>query len=235
MALSDFFPYGAPELLKGAAARMARSTLGSSLGVALTIVALGVFRPTASPVVIEPIPERDPYVILPPPEDDTPPRDVPYVPPAQEQVPENAPPEIVPDDIAEPKEVGPVEPDARPGEDPTGREPAQGRDPGGVPPEADPDPNQWIPVDEMPSTLHCAKAFYPDLARAAGVEGTVLVRMLVGLDGRVERAIVAPGGSVLLLDEAALEAALTCVFTPALAKGRPVRVWVSQAYRFTLH
>jgi hypothetical protein len=51
----------------------------------------------------------------------------------------------------------------------------------------------------------------------------------------VERAIVAPKGSIPMLDQAALDAALTCVFTPALTNGHPVKVWVSQGYRFSLH
>jgi len=49
------------------------------------------------------------------------------------------------------------------------------------------------------------------------------------------RAIVRPGGSVPMLDDAAIGAALQCVFTPALANGRPVKVWVTQDYRFRLH
>jgi outer membrane biosynthesis protein TonB len=51
----------------------------------------------------------------------------------------------------------------------------------------------------------------------------------------VEKAVIAPKGSVPMLDQAALEAARRSVFTPALANGRPVKVWVRQQYRFALH
>ena len=53
--------------------------------------------------------------------------------------------------------------------------------------------------------------------------------------GRVEKAQIARDGSVPMLDQAALEAARRSVFTPALANGRPVKVWVRQQYRFALH
>jgi protein TonB len=104
-----------------------------------------------------------------------------------------------------------------------------------LPVEKDPEPGVFVPVDELPVAVHCAEAHYPDLPREAGVEGTVRVLMLVGLDGRVERAIIAPGGSVPMLDEAALAASRECVFTPALTNNHPVKVWVARNYRFSLH
>jgi protein TonB len=101
--------------------------------------------------------------------------------------------------------------------------------------ELDPAPDVFVYTDELPALVRKVEPRYPDLAREAGIEGTVTVQILVGLDGRVLRAIIAPRGSVLMLDEAALEAARASVFTPALANGKPVKVWVSQQYRFRLH
>ncbi len=102
-------------------------------------------------------------------------------------------------------------------------------------PPADPAIGDIVIVDVYPNLVTSVEPRYPDLAREAGVEGVVRVLMLVGLDGRVVRAVVAPGGSVLLLDEAALDAARGCVFTPALTNNHPVKVWVSRSYRFSLH
>ena len=237
MALSDYFPYGAPELLKGAAARMARSTMGSSLLVTLLVVAFGAMRPSA---VIDPedlLPPSDPIVLQPPPLDQqliaapARPADAPPV-----ELPDrSAIPELVPDvpeqdwedtgpPPTEPPSEGPIGP-VTPGSGPCPCEPKA----------VDPEPGEFVDVDELPAPLSCAAIHYPDLARAAGVEGTVRVRMLIGRDGRVERALIEPNGSVLLLDEAALDAARSCRFTPALRGGRAVKVWVSRAYRFTLH
>jgi protein TonB len=137
-------------------------------------------------------------------------------------------PPVLPE-IEEPGPIGPVAP-VRGGEpDATGR--------GTLEPSVsdDPDPNTFVWTDELPQLVRSVKPFYPDLAREAGVEGTVKLQLLVGLDGRVLRAIVRPGGSVPMLDQAAIDAALRCVFTPALANGRPVKVWVTQDYRFRLH
>lgn len=236
MALSDVFPYGAPEVVAGAPARMARSTMTASLAVALLVVMGGAFLSRQVASVIEPeITERgffplDPNVLLPEPE--THERSVP---PARFEPDPGALPEIVPDELEPPRpEVGP-----RIAEGPIG-EKSESAIPGrpggeGVAPPRDPLPGEFIWVDEMPAQVHCAEPRYPDLARAAGVEGTVRVLMLVGLKGRVERAIIAPQGSIPMLDQAALDAALTCVFTPALSNGHAVKVWVSQSYRFRLH
>lgn len=73
---------------------------------------------------------------------------------------------------------------------------------------------------------------YPGLARAAGIEGTVLVRVLVGEDGFVKKSILLQ--SVLALDEAALDASATAVFRPARQQERPVAVWVVIPIEFRL-
>jgi TonB family protein len=56
----------------------------------------------------------------------------------------------------------------------------------------------------------------------------------VGKDGRVLDVVTAPGGSIPLLDDAALEAARRWVFKPALANGHPVIVWVALRFDFSL-
>lgn len=237
VALSEFFPYGAPELLEGAPARMARSTMTASLAVALLVVAAGALLSRQVMVVIEPekfvppIDIIDTNVLQPPPKG-------PAVPPTEIAHP-NAKPILVPVDLPKIRDL--VEP-APPSVGPPGDQPSDARtngltgtSEGSVPPVVDPRWDEVVIVDEMPAQIRCKEPVYPDLARSAGVEGTVVVRMLVGLTGKVERAIIAPKGSVPMLDQAALDAALTCVFTPALTNGHPVKVWVSQAYRFTLH
>jgi protein TonB len=78
-----------------------------------------------------------------------------------------------------------------------------------------------------------AEPVYPPGARRQGIQGTVIVQLLVRKDGRV-------GGYVLVhsvpgLDDAAIEAGLRWRFRPALAKGEPVPVWVAVPMKFTLH
>lgn len=86
-----------------------------------------------------------------------------------------------------------------------------------------------------PVLIRCKDALYPDFARSAGVEGSVRVMSLVGLDGHVERVVLQKRESVPMLDESAITAARTCVYRPPLSNGRPVKVWVLRPYRFSLH
>jgi protein TonB len=93
--------------------------------------------------------------------------------------------------------------------------------------------NDWVYYDEPPAVVTQVKPVYPDMAREAGVDGTVQLRVLVGKDGRVMDVHV--DRSIPLLDGAAVAAARLWVFTPALSNGHPVMVWVAVPIRFTLH
>src|SRR5215471_272315 len=60
MALSDYMPYGAPELLDGASPRMARATFLASGLVAALVCCAGLIassRPTVQEVPIGPMPK----------------------------------------------------------------------------------------------------------------------------------------------------------------------------------
>ncbi len=239
MALSDFLPYGAPELIEGAATRLARSTMTASLGVALLIAAFGAVMTHGFTRAPERMLDLAPIDFMPalndvPPQLDV--KDPRAVPPTRRELEPDRIPRPVPDPQAPADESkAPVLPDMPAG---YGPDHATSLPTGGIDGAAiarDPEPNEVVIVDEYPAPIRCPEARYPDLARSADVEGTVRVLMLLGLDGRVERAIIAPKGSVPMLDAAALEAARGCVFTPALTNGHPVKVWVSQNYRFSLH
>jgi len=233
MALSDFMPYGAPELLEGASPRMARSTFTATGLVAAIVCCIGIVVANRH-VVPEPVIEIPPDVfnpdrfqVLQPPG-----KPVPPVPitrfdgtfkPVHEETPE--PPTIV--DLPP---VAPVSPVPGNGSDEVRDTPI-----GPVTSDIDPLPGVYVYTDELPQLVRAVKPNYPDIAREAGVEGTVKLQLLIGLDGRVLKAIVQPKGSVPMLDQAAMTAALASVFTPALVNNRPVKVWVTQDYRFRLH
>ena len=94
------------------------------------------------------------------------------------------------------------------------------------------EPESFIVVEQEPQLVWMQSPEYPEIARDAGIEGRVLVRALVGVNGTVEKVLLIQG--VLGLDEAALEAGMTAVFRPALQQGRPVAVWVVIPIDFSL-
>ena len=75
---------------------------------------------------------------------------------------------------------------------------------------------------------------YPATVRDAGIEGSAVVEALLDLDGSVMDARMLKSSGNQMLDAAAVEAALKAKFTPAMQRDKPVRVWVSIPYRFTL-
>jgi periplasmic protein TonB len=75
---------------------------------------------------------------------------------------------------------------------------------------------------------------YPEAARQAGVEGTVLVKAYILADGSVREALVARSAGNSALDGAALRTIRESRFTPAQRGGRPVPVWVEVPIDFRL-
>lgn len=95
-----------------------------------------------------------------------------------------------------------------------------------------PSPDDIIVVEKEPELVMMQQPVYPEIAREAGLEGTVLVRMLVDTEGAVRDVRVLQ--SVLGFEEAAVAAARTAVFRPAMQQDRPVAVWVVMPIEFRL-
>jgi protein TonB len=96
-----------------------------------------------------------------------------------------------------------------------------------------PPPDEFVPFETPPAAVTRIQPDYPELARKAGIEGTVLIKILVDKQGRVRDAILLRGVGAGL-DEAALEAIRKWVYTPAIQNSRPVAVWVAQPVNFRL-
>ncbi|MET0402609.1 MAG: energy transducer TonB [Cystobacter sp.] len=90
-------------------------------------------------------------------------------------------------------------------------------------------------VASAPRVLQQIQPRYPRTARSDGIEGLVLVRVIIGVDGRIEPGSARVVRSVPALDEAAMSAVSQWRFSPALGhKGRPVRVIVEIPVQFSL-
>lgn len=70
------------------------------------------------------------------------------------------------------------------------------------------------------------------MVREAGIDGTVIIRVLIGLNGKVKEAFVVEGPEAL--HNAALASARTAIFKPTEANGHAVEVWMAMPISFQL-
>ena len=233
VTLSEFMPYGAPELQIVARPYMVRALLVRSAISTLLFAAAGLVRtfagdaPPAPPAVI--YLDRLPQ---PPPID--------AIAPVQPVVPAgltHATAGIalpVPDEQAT---VGQTIADvdqlrtAQPGIG-TGELPMVVEQP--APAETLPGLRTYVYVEEMPVAVHSVSPDYPAIAKEAGVSGLVVAHLLVGRDGRVLDVQVDEKHSILMLNEAVVRAARQWMFKPAYANDKPVAVWVAVPFNFSL-
>jgi protein TonB len=95
-----------------------------------------------------------------------------------------------------------------------------------------PDP---IPVGgniKPPARTKYVMPEYPDIARAARVQGVVIIEAIIGTDGKVELARVLRSNP--LLEQAALAAVRAWEYTPTLLNGRPTPVIMTVTVQFSL-
>jgi protein TonB len=238
--LFEFMPYGAPELLSQAERRLLSAQILGSLIVCFIVLLIGGVIPRipsvakAPPVEVEILRLRNwvPEVarlVQPPPR---------ARPARSEETARIVPVEA--ESILEPEVYLPPlagAPTGTPGEASDVRHADGGREADGDRPYTTaglPQRGEYTYHEQAPSAVSQMKPDYPGMARDAGVEGRVLVHVLVGTDGRVVRAEVDDTYQIPLLNAVARDAALQWVFTPALANRHAVAVWVSIPFDFRL-
>ena len=87
-------------------------------------------------------------------------------------------------------------------------------------------------VDKKPVLIKKETPKYPVTAQKANITGKVFITALIGKDGKVEQIGKITGP--LVFHQAAKAAALQSEFTPAMKNDRPVKVWVSLPYTFSI-
>ena len=92
----------------------------------------------------------------------------------------------------------------------------------------------FVASSEKPRYKTRAKAHYPEMARRAQIEGTVVVKVLVGPDGLVKDAQILQGVNPIL-DKQALIAARKWTFYPGKQRNIPVKAWMAVPFNFRLH
>jgi protein TonB len=226
-------PYGAPELKEVAKKYMLRAiAIATAAAILVYLLGLGTtfilaHRPHETSVIIVPYRELQ----APPPLTDKPP------PPKVEVTQPVAPPTAaapvpVPDAEAPPEQKIASQEDlaqSTPGVSSDGDQQIQ------VAPPSDDEPafGTYVYAEELPEVITKVNPVYPEMAREANVDGTVMVQALVGKDGKVHDVRVVK--SIPLLDQSAQDAVRQWIFKPALANNKPVAVWVGVPVRFSLH
>ncbi len=92
---------------------------------------------------------------------------------------------------------------------------------------------EFVAYDTPPRPKSVVKPDYPQIAKQAGIEGTVVLQLLIDTDGRVLKTKVLKSITPDI-DEAAMKAAYATIFYPAKQRDKPVRVWVSLPVIFKL-
>lgn len=74
---------------------------------------------------------------------------------------------------------------------------------------------------------------YPEYAKKKGIEGTVIVRVLVSKSGSVVKTIVDRTDNKALTN-AAVQSVKKATFTPAIKNGKTIQCWVALPIKFQL-
>lgn len=97
-----------------------------------------------------------------------------------------------------------------------------------------PVPAEEYLVTQMPKLRSEVRIPYPPEAKAKNIEGVVVMDVLIDDTGKVRKATLLEGPGYGL-NEAALKAIYSFVFSPAVIDRKPVAVRIRYAYRFVLN
>lgn len=92
----------------------------------------------------------------------------------------------------------------------------------------------FVAYDTAPEPVHTEAPIYPDLARQAEAEGSVMVLVTIDETGRVVNAVVQESDAIQSLQEAAVAAAYKWLFKPAKQRDQAVKVRIVIPFRFSL-
>ena len=97
--------------------------------------------------------------------------------------------------------------------------------------------DDFIQVEKEPSidlNRLTSLVYYPEEARLAGVEGKVVIRVLVNKDGSLRKIMVEYSDNALLNESAKCAVKKYGRFEPAIQKGKPIACWVSIPIEYKL-
>jgi len=234
LSLFEFMPYGAPELKEVSRKYMTRAVIGAAIGWSLVfLISFGTSE------LLKRAPKETSVIVVPYRELAAPPPLTQNEPPPQVAIAQPVAPPTMGVAVPVPDAEAPPEQTIASQEDIAQATPGVSQGDGDnivVAPPSDegmPALGEYVYVEELPEAITKVPPEYPDIARQANVDGTVLMQVLVGKDGKVKDAKVMK--SVAMLDAAAVAAVRQWIFKPALSNNKPVAVWVAVPMKFTLN
>tara|TARA_Y100000768_G_scaffold167687_1_gene125573 strand:- start:9824 stop:10426 length:603 start_codon:yes stop_codon:yes gene_type:complete len=93
--------------------------------------------------------------------------------------------------------------------------------------------SKFIAFDEPPVEISGVKMKYPPMAKAAGIEGKVVVEFFIDKNGVVTEVEIVTGTGTVL-DQAAVEAVKKSTWKPARQRTKKVGVWKKLPFKFSL-
>jgi periplasmic protein TonB len=96
---------------------------------------------------------------------------------------------------------------------------------------------EYVACQVPPVVLSTPKLIYPEMARIAGIEGRVFIRVLISEDGRAMKADILKRipADCTMFDKEAVRIAMESKYSPGQQNGNKVRVFMTIPVRFTLH
>lgn len=94
-------------------------------------------------------------------------------------------------------------------------------------------PPKVVFFQKAPGIVKHVQPTYPEIARKAGIEGTVWVELWVTKEGNVKKAVVVKSMAEIF-NQPTIDAAIQLVFTPAMMQNGPVAVWVTMPFHYRL-
>jgi TonB family protein len=97
------------------------------------------------------------------------------------------------------------------------------------------EPPIFMAWETAPILIEALDPVYPDSARRAGLEGMVILQIVIDAQGKVIDARVVLAQPPGVFEEAALEAVRKWRFEPALQREKPIKVQMAQTVMFRLN
>jgi periplasmic protein TonB len=124
---------------------------------------------------------------------------------------------------------------AAPAPDPTPPAPAQPTPPPAAPAIGKPTMDMSVPKNVAHLSCNIAQPDYPSMAKRRGETGTAVVRLTVGLSGKIENVTLQKSSGSSRLDDAALDAVKGSACSPYKENGAAIRATATVPFVFSLN